>query len=365
MLKNVPLFGVGNKGRSPNVNAQKRVNLYVEMQQDPEANGIVLYPTPGLSTFVNFGANPSRGFYRKDNLALAYFVNGGTLWEVTGDGTATSRGTLSTTGGRVDITDNGAQMLIVDGTVTGYLYTFATNTLTTVTLPFAADTCTFMDGRFIIQKHTLGQFGWTPAYDGTTWNALDFATAESDPDNLVRVMADSGILLLFGDRTTEFWGDSGAADQPFSRIGASAIEWGLAARWSLCKFDGSLMFLRRNKLGAVQVCMLTGNQATPVSTPELDYILSTYAAVDNATAFAYIVAGHPMYQINFPTPGESWEYDGLSKEWHRKQYGASWPASRRDPGQLPEPSLCDRLRQRQGLPPGPERLHRRRPVHRA
>jgi hypothetical protein len=59
MLKNVPLFGVGNKGRSPNVNAQKRVNLYVEMQQDPEANGIVLYPTPGLSTFVNFGANPS------------------------------------------------------------------------------------------------------------------------------------------------------------------------------------------------------------------------------------------------------------------------------------------------------------------
>jgi hypothetical protein len=138
--------------------------------------------------------------------------------------------------------------------------------------PFAADTCTFMDGRFIIQKHTLGQFGWSPPTTAR-WDALDFATAESDPDNLVRVMADSGILLLFGDRTTEFWGDSGAADQPFSRIGASAIEWGLAARWSLCKFDGSLMFLRRNKLGAVQVCMLTGNQATPV--PRRSWITSS------------------------------------------------------------------------------------------
>jgi hypothetical protein len=319
-LKNVPLFGVGNQGRSANVSAQKRVNLYVELQSDREANGLVLYPTPGLSTFVNFGANPCRGFHTKGN--AAYFVNGGTLWEVAGDGTTTNRGTLLTTGGRVDIADNGDQMLIVDGTY-GYIYTFATTTLAQITDPdfVPCETCTFLNGYFVVQKTASGQFYKSALYDGMSWDALDFATAESDPDNLVRVLVDSGMLYLFGDRTTEFWGDSGTADFPLARIGSAAIEWGLAARWSLCKFEGSLMFLRRNKLGSVQVCQLSGNQATPVSTPELDYILSTYAAVDNATAFAYMVAGHPMYQINFPTPGESWEYDGLSKEWHRKQYG--------------------------------------------
>ena len=49
-MRNVPLFGVGNKALSVNVSAQERTNLYAELPKDPEANGVVLYPTPGLST---------------------------------------------------------------------------------------------------------------------------------------------------------------------------------------------------------------------------------------------------------------------------------------------------------------------------
>ena len=57
------------------------------------------------------------------------------------------------------------------------------------------------------------------------------------PDELIRVFADGGQLMLFGDKTTESWGNSGAADFPFAIIGGAASEWGLAARWSLAKFD--------------------------------------------------------------------------------------------------------------------------------
>lgn len=320
MLRNVPLFGLGNKGKSANVNAQERVNLYVEVQDDPEANGLVLYPRPGLTTFVNFGASPARGFYQKGD--VAYVVNGATLWEIAANGTTTSRGTLLTTGGRVDITDNGTQMLIVDGTY-GYIYTFATTTLAQITdgdFP-APSTCAFLNGYFIVSKTDSAQFFISALYDGTAWDALDFATAESDPDNLVRLMVDNGALYLFGDKTTEMWGDSGAADFPFARIGASAIEWGLAARWSLCKFDGSLIFLRKNRLGAVQVCVLAGNQAMPVSNPELDYVFAQYDA-ENATGYSYTVSGHPFYQINFPSDGVSWLYDGLSKCWSKVQSGS-------------------------------------------
>lgn len=320
-MQNVPLFGLGNVGKSSNVSAQKRVNLYAELHtDDPESNGLTLYPTPGLTSFINLGASPARGLHVKDN--LAYVVNGSTLYEVAANGTYTARGTLLTSGGRVDMIDNGTQLLIVDGTY-GYIYTFAGTTFAQITSPNfpACDTCTFINGYFVVQKTSSGQFNISKLYDGLTWNALDFANAENDPDNLTRAMADSGLLVLFGQRTTEFWGDSGAADFPFQRMGSSAIEWGLAARWSLTKFDNSLMFLRRNKLGAVQVCQLVGTQAIPVSNPEMDYVFSGYAAVENATAFAYMVSGHPMYQINFPTPGESWLYDGLTKSWSRVQYG--------------------------------------------
>lgn len=316
MLRNVPLFGVGNKGKSVNVNAQERENLFVEVQDDPEANGLVLYPTPGLTVFANFGASPSRGLYQRGE--VMYVVNTNKLWEVSIGGAMTLRGTLLTGSGRVDMSDNGTQMLIVDG-VHGYIYTFATNTLAQIVdadFP-ASTTCTFLNGYFIVSKAGSGQFYISALYDGTSWAALDFATSESDPDNLVRLMADNGTLVLLGEKTTELWGDSGAADFPFARIGASAIEWGLAARWSLCKFMDSLIFLRKNRLGAVQVCVMSGSQAQPVSNPELDYVLSRYTDVENATGFAYMVSGHPFYQINFPADDASWLYDGLSRAWSK------------------------------------------------
>lgn len=312
----VPLFGLGNVGKSVNVDAQKRTNLYAEIQQDSEKSTLTLYPTPGIQTFVNFGAYPSRGIYKKGD--FLYVVNNNTLWRVSNDGAMTNIGTLVTAQGRVDISDNGTQIIIVDG-ANGYIYNTSTLVFAQIGDPDfpGADTVTFLNGYFVVTKPTTGQFYISALYDGLAWAALDFATAESNPDNLIRVLADNGQLCLFGPETTEFWGDSGALDFPFARVGASAIEWGLAARWSLCKFMDSLIFLRRNRLGAVQVCTLSGYSAVPVSNPEMDYVFSKYSAVDNATGFSYMVSGHPFYQINFPSANQSWLYDGLTKAWSK------------------------------------------------
>ena len=326
----IPLFGIGNVGKSVNVDAQIRTNLYVEVQQDSAKSRLALFPTPGLVTFVNFGAYPSRGIYKKGD--FLYVVNRNVLWKVANDGSMTNVGTLLTTAGRVDISDNGTQIIIVDGT-NGYIYNTSTLVFAQITSPNwpGAGTVTFLNGYFIVTKPDTGQFYISALYDGLTWAALDFATAESNPDNLVRVLADNGQLVLFGPETTEFWGDSGALDFPFARVGASAIEWGLAARWTLCKFMDSLIFLRRNRLGAVQVCTLSGYNAQPVSTPEMDYVFSKYAATSDATAFTYMVSGHPFMQINFPTPGESWLYDGLTKAWSKVQYS---PTASRHRGEI-------------------------------
>lgn len=318
----VPLFGIGNYGKSVNVDAQKRTNLYVEVQTDSEKSRLTMYPTPGLVTFVNFGAYPSRGIYKKGD--FLYVVNRFTLWRVANDGSMTSVGTLTSSSGRVDISDNGTQINIVDGP-NGYIYNTVTLAFAQITSPNfpGAGSVTFLNGYFIVTKPDTGQFYISTLYDGLTWAALDFATAESNPDNLVRVIADNGQLVLFGPETCEFWGDSGALDFPFARVGASAIEWGLAAKWSLCKFMDSLIFLRRNRLGAVQVCTLSGYNAAPVSTPEMDYTFSKYSGTSDATAFSYMVSGHPFYQINFPSANASWLYDGLTKAWSSVQFSAT------------------------------------------
>lgn len=314
MFKPIPLFGIGTTGKSVNVNAQQRLNLYCEIQSDPELNAMAIYGTPGLLAQSNYGANPVRGAYTMGD--FRYFVVGNTLWKEANDGTKTSLGTLLTSGEKVSIVDNGTQIMIVDGTY-GYIYntiTLAFVQITDVDFP-GAETVTFQNGYFIVNKPNTGQFYISAINDGLTWDALDFATAESNPDNLIRVMSNNGQLLLFGPLTTEFWGDSGAVDFPFARIGGSAIEWGLAARWSLAKYDNSLIFLRKNRLGQVQVCTLTGYSAVPVSTPEMDYIFSTYGDVSNAVGFAYMYSGHAFYQINFTTA--SWLYDNQSNSWSK------------------------------------------------
>lgn len=322
MLKPVPLFGVGNLGKSSNVNGQSRTNLYVEIQSDPEKNILTLYPTPGLTTFYNFGSNPIRGIYERLN--LLYIAVGSSLYSLNNAGTAVLLGTLSTSSGRVNFADNGTQIMLVDG-LNGYIFNASTSVfakITDVDFP-GGDTVTFFNGRFVVNKPNTGQFYLSALYDGLAWDALDFATAESDPDNIVRVMTEAGQLVIYGERTTEFWGDSGAADFPYARIGSAAIEWGLAARWSLCKFMDSLIFLRKNRLGQVQVAIQQGSNGTAVSTPEMDYNFSQYSSVSNATAFTYMLSGHPMYQINFPTDNVSWLFDGQSKSWSKMQYGTS------------------------------------------
>jgi hypothetical protein len=316
MLRPVPLFGLGVTGKSVNVNAQQRTNLYAEVQTDGERGNLTLYPTPGLELFANFGAAPIRGMFESDG--SIYVAQQNKLYRLLNDGTYTAIGTLFTTSGRVDFADNGTQLMLVDGT-SGYIFNRGSLTFSWIEEleDYEVKTVTFFNGRFIVSIGDSGRFHISALYDGMSWASLDFATAEGDPDDLVRVMADGGVLYLFGDKTTEFWGDSGSVDFPYARIGGSAIEWGLAAKWSLTKFMDSLIFLRRNRLGAVQVATLNGSVCTVVSTPELDHVFSRYASVGNATGFSYMVSGHAMYQINFPTANASWLYDAQSQSWSR------------------------------------------------
>ena len=314
MIRQVPLFGIGNQAKSVNVNDQERLNLYVEVNEDPEKHVLTMYGTPGLLAFVNFGAFPSRGMYQKGD--FNYVVNRDKLYKVANDGSITTLGTLDTNVGRVDMADNGIQLIIVDGP-NGYILTLATDVLAKIVdadFP-GGETVTFLNQRFIVNEPDSGRFYWSALLDGMSWDALDFATAEADPDDLVRVFAEAGQLVLLGEKVSEIWGDSGAADQAFVKVGGGAVEWGLAARWSLTKYMDSLAFLRKNRLGQVQACLMAGASAVPISNPQLEAEFTSYGDVSNATGFAYMVNGHPFYQVNFPSVGKTWMYDGQSKSW--------------------------------------------------
>lgn len=313
-----PLFGVGLKGKSSSVTAQNRINMYLEYRKEDDKTKIVAYGTPGLILTSSYGDTTIRATLGMGD--FIYKIHRGTFWEENNAGVKVNRGSLLTTTGRCSMVDNGNVIQILDGQY-GYVYNTTTLTFTQITDPdfVAGKTNTWLNGYFI--KDRTGsllkaeQSRFDISTDGLTYNALDFANAESNPDAIVRVFADHGQVILFGDKTTEFWGNSGALDFPFVQISSASIEWGLAARWSLCKFKDSVIFLARNRLGQTQVVVLNGYTPTAVSTVDEDYIFNSFSAVEDATALSYLENGHYFYQINFPTANRSFLYDGTSDSW--------------------------------------------------
>ena len=319
-MATVPLFGIAQTGKSPFVTAQRHLNLFAEQTVDGDKTQIAFYGVPGDTLFTSFGDTPARGWIAIGD--FLYVVHRGTLYEVNNAGTRTSRGTLNTVSGRVGMTTNGPVIVIVDGT-NGYTYTIASTTFAEITdaqFPDGANTCDWLDGQFIVDSGDgEDSFYWSP--DGTNWDALDFATAESAPDGLVRVLVDHGQLLLFGTSTVEPWGSIGNSDSPFAPVKGAVAQFGLAARWSLVPFNDSVAFLAQNKLGQVQVMMMEGNVPRPISTPEIDSLINGYAAVSDATAMSYMDRGHPIYIINFPTAMKSWMFDAKSGMWSPRESG--------------------------------------------
>lgn len=308
----IPLLGLGIQSKSPNVTAQRRINFYLEFIQDDDKTRVVAYGTPGLTLFADRGDNPIRGMHPFGD--YIYIVHRDTFWRIDSSGTAVNEGTLTNSTGRVSMDDNGTQIMIAAGT-NGYIYNTSTDTFSQISdadYP-GGDTVTFLDGFFIVNRPTTGEFWISASYNGLAWDALDFATAESNPDDLVRVYRNGGQLILFGDVSTEFWNNTGALDFPYSRV--TAIEWGLAARWSVANFGNGTIFLAKNRMGEVQVVRLDGYTPTIVSTPDLGYLLNNYATLSDASGFSYMHNEHPFYQLNFPTAGESWLYDGRSNCW--------------------------------------------------
>jgi len=121
----LPILGPGVAGRARAVSAQKRQNLFLEIKPEKDKSNLVAYGTPGLKPFTDVGANPIRGLWWYQAVNRLFAVAYNELLEISPDGNVVIRGQLNTTTGTVSMSDNGIQLMIVDG-FTGYIFQPAT-----------------------------------------------------------------------------------------------------------------------------------------------------------------------------------------------------------------------------------------------
>lgn len=308
--------------RSVNADCQRCVNLYPEINElGAASNGEIgtLVGRPGLRLLTTCGDGPVRGIYTAATGVTA-IVSGSGVYRLSSNNTATLVGNLNTSTGRVGMADNGTQMVIVDGAY-GYILSLSTGTLTQITSPNfpGADTVTFQDGYFLFNNPKTGQFFFCALYDGFTYDALDFITAEGSPDNLVAVLSSQRQLWAVGTKTIEVWFNSGG-NPPFARIDGAFIEYGCGAPFTFSKYANSVMWLGGGEQGAGIVWQAVGYQPKRISNHSVELAIQSYGDVSNATAWVHQVQGHIFYTLNFPSANTSWVYDLSTGQWHERTY---------------------------------------------
>lgn len=325
-MKPIPLFSSSLKSISPSITAQRRLNCFWDIRVDGDKSSAVLIGTPGAVLWVTLPAAPVRGFWVVG--ALLYVVSGSVLFKVSAAGTITQLGVLSTNAGKVGMADNGIEIIIVDGAF-GYILTLASSAFAKIVdgnFPNGASSVAFINGRFVVEKAGTRQAYISNSYAGATWTPVTFITKENASDTLLAVEAFDGLLILWGESTIEFWQDVGAAPIPYVRVQGATQVYGLAAAKSIVSIGSRTVFLGVSAEGAVQVLRLNGYNPEPISTTDVDALISTFGVISDAVALGHTVYGHAMYQITFPTAGRSLFYDVKTDLWYEAQTGLALTA---------------------------------------
>lgn len=226
---------------------------------------------------------------------------------------------IDTSGGNVTITPPGGSSL--SG---GSSSSTTVQQVSSVNYPTAGlSSIDYVDGYIVytvaVSEESNRQWGITALFDATSMDALDFATAESTPSDLLRVLVNYEEVWLFSKSGISVWRNTGASPFPFERIPGAVLEKGCAAALSPAKIDSAVFWLGDDK----KVYRANGYQPERISTHGIEDELRKASDVSDAYGMTYSQGGHDFYVLTLPTMGRSFVWDQATSGWHERQSGTS------------------------------------------
>jgi len=190
----------------------------------------------------------------------------------------------------------------------------------------------FIDGFFVFIKKNSNKFFISDLRDGLTYDALDYANAESDPDNLKACAVLGGILYLFGEFTFEQWrSEAQGAGFPFVKASVGAYQFGCIAPLSLKEFNGeSLIWIGGGRNAKPSIWATTGGNPVKISTPAIDVLINsgTLANLQDAYCVVWGEAGQSFAAFTVPNVCTV-VYNSITGLWHEQKsfdrYGVEMP----------------------------------------
>lgn len=317
----IGLVGGSYQQRSLPFNAQRTVNLF-PIKDEGGKEVSALYGTAGKRLFANIGLGPIRQEFTSAN-GRFFAVSNSKLYEVDSLGASSELGSLDSSDGIVTMAENNTQLAICDGSKL-YILTYSTNDFQKITIasfPTSVGIVTFIDGYFVVNENDTGRFYISGINDGlSSWDALDFATAESSPDNLVSVVNAIGQMWLFGSETTEVWTNTGDSLFPFRRISGAKMQTGILSAFTAVEIDNSVIWVGRDKLGQGIVYRAQGFTPVRISTTPIEILISHATDPTNMRSYVYQEEGNTFYVLTGGGLATTLVYDLLTQEWHERAY---------------------------------------------
>lgn len=358
----VPLAMQSNPGREFQDGAGRLINCYVEPRGPEGRHPMPVYPVDGIQLFSQLptqslteeegtllmqtgdvlltedddpfilegdpfdgqALNPSQGVQEM-------IADNGSLWVITGRGVykVTQGGEATFIGGlngsqtiTADVNRNNQIAIVSDGRY--YVLDTVGETLTEWTYYDSGEGEPALATGPLYRPNSVVHYNgyMVVTYPSARWqignlnDARYFATADLAffqfrGDSARRALVRGGDLLIFGDKSLEFWQDVGAS--PFTMSRVTAIEVGLGATLSAASIDDTVLFVDDN-LGVRQV---QGYQAINVSSPYIARKIRQAANPHTIRARTYERDGHKFYSIS--CADFTLTYNLATQLWHEEK----------------------------------------------
>jgi hypothetical protein len=331
----MPEFPIANgfyEDASKTIASQECINCIPQIPQAQALSSAQLTGTPGILQFATAGELSSRGAHEMKG--VAYSVNGNMLYSINLDGTTTSIGLISGTG-RVSIADNGIQMCIVVPGGDAYIFTAAGGLVLITDSDFIStlgpsEQVTFVDGYFVHFNNssvasTSPIFFVSNLKDGLAYDALDFATAESDPDDITGIHVSRNQLNVIGSQTIEPFANIGGAGFPFQRIQGAVVPKGVKGKFSLVEFNESFAFVGSGFNEQPSVWMFIGSSGQKISTQAIDNVIQGLSDSEQKEIFTTVYSENGGFFLNVHTNDRVLTFDSAasqlsgSPKWHERR----------------------------------------------
>ena len=262
---------------------------------------------PGVNQLADASEDVSdergRGCYYWDAVGAKYFVNADTVYKT--DYTGDLAVTISDGTDRVFIYEAGDYLVIIDqeNDEGWYIDSAADTTLVQITdgdfpSPLARGGAV-LNGKLYLMN-TSGEIQESDIEDPTSWDSLNFITAEVEPDGGVILSKHHEHIVAIGNRTLEFFYDAGNATGSTLSV-RTDIQYDIGAikADSLAQIGNRIYFVGQDKSGSVGVYMLDNFNLQKVSSETVGTFLTSAVMTDEVdiVGSGFMSGGRDFYMV--------------------------------------------------------------------